>query len=92
MENLNLLEHESFTEILRAVFHLTEELIARKDLQKLPATDKEHLANDIKRAYILLIDEWLGYGKYLQKDYPYFFSLIIRMNPFNENASPIINQ
>ena len=91
LENPNLLEHESFTELLRTVFHLTEELVARKDLHKLPATDQKHLANDIKRAYIFLISEWLGYIKYLQKDYPYLFSLVIRMNPFNENASPIVN-
>ncbi len=91
LENPNLLEHESFTELLRAVFHLTEELMARKNLRKLPASDQEHLAGDIKRAYILLIHQWLGYIKYLQKDYPYLFSLIIRMNPFNENASPIVN-
>lgn len=91
LENPNLLEHESFTELLRAVFHLTEELVARKSLQKLPASDQEHLSGDIKRAYILLIHQWLGYVKYLQKDCPYLFSLIIRMNPFNENASPIVN-
>jgi len=91
LENPNLLEHESFTDLLRAVFHLTEELVARKDLQKLPANDLDHLAGDIKRAYILLIHQWLGYIKYLQKDYPYLFSLVIRMNPFNENASPIVN-
>ena len=57
LENPNLLEHESFTDLLRAVFHLTEELMARKGLQKLPATDHEHLAGDIKRAYILLISQ-----------------------------------
>jgi len=33
LENPNLLEHESFTELLRAVFHLTEELANREDLR-----------------------------------------------------------
>ncbi|RZN38562.1 MAG: hypothetical protein EF813_04805, partial [Methanosarcinales archaeon] len=36
LENPNLLEHESFTDLLRAVFHLTEELAKRGDLKQLP--------------------------------------------------------
>src|SRR4030066_133378 len=47
LENPTLLEHESFTELLRAVFHLTEELERREDLKRLPDTDIAHLANDI---------------------------------------------
>mgnify|MGYP001577908136 FL=1 len=41
--NPNLLEHESFTELLWAVFHLTDELSRRRDLSSLPETDYEHL-------------------------------------------------
>ena len=36
LENPNLLEHESFSELLWAVFHLTEELASRKDFKNLP--------------------------------------------------------
>lgn len=90
LENPNLLEHESFTELLWAVFHLTEELAFRVDLRGLPNPDYEHLAGDIKRAYMLLIIEWLAYMKHLREDYPYLFSLAVRMNPFDPNASPII--
>ena len=39
LENPNLLEHETFTELLWAVFHLTEELEYRQDLDKLPQSD-----------------------------------------------------
>jgi hypothetical protein len=59
LENPNLLEHESFTELLRAVFHLTEELVRRKTLTNLSKKDSEHLAGDIKRVYIALVREWL---------------------------------
>lgn len=90
LENPILLEHESFTDLLRAVFHLTEELMARADLQNLPGTDYQHLSGDIKRAYILLVHQWLDYMKYLKDNYPYLFSLAMRMNPFDQNASPVV--
>jgi hypothetical protein len=87
LENPNLLEHEKFTELLWAVFHLTEELCVRKTLGKLPASDYEHLSGDMRRAYALLITQWLSYMRHLQKDYPYLFSLASRINPFNPQAS-----
>lgn len=90
LENPNLLEHESFTDLLWPVFHLTEELIYRENIRQLPETDYEHLASDIKRAYTLLVFEWLNYLKHLKDDYPYLFSLIVRTNPFDPGASPIV--
>ena len=90
LENPNLLEHELFTEFLWSVFHLTEELTVRKDLKQLPDTDYIHLVGDIKRAYTLLVREWLNYMKHLKDNYPYLFSLALRTNPFDENASPIV--
>jgi len=85
--NPNLLEHDSFTNLLWAVFHLTEELSLRKSLNGLPETDYQHLAGDMKRAYHLLILEWLDYMKHLKTNYPYLFSLAVRTNPFDTNAS-----
>ncbi len=90
LENPNLLEHESFTELLWAVFHLTEELAFRADVKQLPDADYSHLSGDIKRAYTLLMAEWLAYMKHLRDNYPYLFSLSARMNPFDPNASPIV--
>ncbi|HER24428.1 MAG TPA: hypothetical protein ENO17_05200 [Candidatus Atribacteria bacterium] len=87
LENPNLLEHESFTNLLWAVFHLTEELTHRRSLKRLPENDYQHLAGDIERAYHLLIVEWLYYMKHLKANYPYLFSLAIRTNPFDTNAS-----
>jgi hypothetical protein len=90
LENPVLLEHESFTELLRAVFHLAEELSYRKNVRQLPDTDKAHLANDMKRAYQLLVAQWIDYMKYLKEHYPYLFSLAMRTNPFDLNASPVV--
>ncbi|MFQ5901660.1 MAG: hypothetical protein ACE5IH_08910 [Thermodesulfobacteriota bacterium] len=74
LENPNLLEHESFTELLQTVFHLTKELENREDFKRLPNTDIEHLAGDVKRAYIMLVNEWLDYMKHMKNNYPYLFS------------------
>lgn len=90
LENPTLLEHESFTELLQSVFHLTEELANREDLGELPDTDYQHLAGDIKRAYVLLVHQWLDYMKHLKDNYPYLFSLAMRANPFDRDASPIV--
>ena len=87
LENQNLLEHETFTELLWAVFHLMEELDSRRDVQALARPDCEHIAGDIKRAYIILIIEWLSYMRHLKNDYPYLFSLAVRTNPFDAKAS-----
>ena len=86
LQNPNLLEHESFTELLWAVMHLTEELAKRKDLKNLSGSDNEHLSNDIKRAYTQILSEWLDYMKHLKTTYPFLFSLALRTNPFDENA------
>jgi hypothetical protein len=90
LENPVLLEHESFTNLLWAVFHLTEELGYRADKSNLPDADRAHLAGDINRAYGLLVSEWLDYMKHLKQKYPYLFSLALRMNPFDRDASPIV--
>ena len=90
LENPLLLEHEYFTDLLMAVFHLREEMLSRNDLKQLPDSDYAHLSVDIKRAYDLLIHHWIEYMKYLKADYPYLFSHAMRTNPFDPNASPIV--
>ena len=90
LENPNILEHESFTDVLRAVFHLAEELDYREDLEKLPNSDRTHLAGDMKRAYRFLAYQWLFYMGHLKSNHPYLFHLAIRMNPFDRDASPIV--
>jgi hypothetical protein len=88
LENPNMLEHDSFTDLLWAAFHLTEELVRRIDVRHLPDTDYEHLAGDIERTYVLLISEWLEYMRHLKSDYPYLFAFSIRKNPLDQDVSP----
>ncbi|MBN2253424.1 MAG: hypothetical protein JW701_06975, partial [Kosmotogaceae bacterium] len=47
MENPNLMEHETFTDLLRSVFHLAEELKFRASMNDLPEEDLGHIAGDI---------------------------------------------
>jgi hypothetical protein len=86
LENPNLLEHESFTDMLWAVVHLAEELDHREAVPSLPDSDVDHLGGDIKRAYSRLVMQWLDYMQHLRSDYPYLFSLAIRTNPFVPGA------
>lgn len=86
LENPNLLEHETFTELLWAVFHLMEELENRENLSQLSKLDYQHLSGDTVRVYSLLITEWLQYMEHLMENYPYLFSLAVRTNPFNPQA------
>nr|WP_245323404.1 hypothetical protein [Methanomicrobium sp. W14] len=90
LENPVLLEHEKFTELLRATFHLAEELHNRKNILACPDSDKSHLEGDINRVYNILVEEWIEYMKYLRSGYPYLFSLALRINPFNENAEATV--
>jgi len=89
--NPNLLEHDKFTDLLWSVFHLTDELGYRGDFAALPPADRQHLAQDLRRAFHLLVLEWLAYMQHLKHDYPYLFSLAIRANPFDPDASPIFS-
>jgi voltage-gated potassium channel len=90
LENPQLFEHDRFTDLLHAVFHLAEELAARDRLVNLPETDYNHLSVDLTRVYNQLVIEWLTYMHYQKKKYPYLFSLAMRTNPFDEHASAIV--
>jgi len=92
LENPNLLEHERFTDLLWAVFHLAEELAFRgNELSKIPEKDAQHIAGDLKRAYSQLISEWIAYVEHLKESYPFLLSLAVRINPLNPQASPLVS-
>ncbi len=57
VENPMVFEHESFTDLILAISHLTEELKARGNLTGHPDDDTGHLATDLKRIYSRLIPE-----------------------------------
>lgn len=87
LENPNLLEHDSFTEILWAVFHITDELGAREGITKELENDYKHLVIDLQRVYKLLTLEWITYMNHLKNDYPYLYSFAVRTNPFNPDIT-----
>lgn len=91
LANQTLLEHETFSDMLWALTHLGEELAARPDLTSFGGADAAHIAIDLKRAYSLLGVEWLAYLEHLQTAYPFLFSLAVRTNPLDPEASPVIS-
>ncbi|MGM0598194.1 MAG: hypothetical protein ACQETH_00135 [Candidatus Rifleibacteriota bacterium] len=91
VENPVILEHEEFSELLRSVLHLTEELISRMDIREIPDKDLEHVLNDLERCYCNLVKEWFRYVLHIQKEYPYIFSFVVRTNPFKINPCPTVN-
>ncbi|HOZ45669.1 MAG TPA: hypothetical protein PLO37_08815 [Candidatus Hydrogenedentes bacterium] len=91
LENPILLEHETFTNLLWAVFHLAEELDARKTFGDMPDSDRRHLVGDMNRVYGQLALQWMAYMEHLSANYPYLFSLALRMNPFDPGRSPVVS-
>ncbi len=92
LENPNVLEHERFTDLLWAVFHLSEELGYRpENIAGLPESDRLHLAVDLRRPYSLLVGEWITYTEHLKDNYPYLFSLAARINPLSSSSSAVIS-
>ena len=83
LENPNLLEHETFTHLLTAVFHLQDELSSR-NLSELRDEEKEHLENDIKRVYGASVSQWVMYMKHLKNTFPYLFVTAMSRNPFDK--------
>jgi hypothetical protein len=90
LENQNLIEHEEFSDLLWAIFHLSEELQARSSVTNFSEPDLHHIEGDIGRLYGHLLFEWLRYVEHLKDKYPYLFSLIIRLSPFLDNPSAVI--
>ena len=87
LENSNLLEHDTFTDMLLAVFHITEELIARDDFSDSNVADMAHLSIDIQRALRSLLIQWISFMKHLRLEYAYLYSLEVRRNPFCKDNS-----
>jgi hypothetical protein len=90
IENPMLQEQEGFTDLLISILHLKEELTARKNLKKIPDSDRSHLAGDCKRVYMHLLDHWIDYMGFIKIKYPFLFSLAVRQNPFDYDSSVIV--
>jgi hypothetical protein len=83
LENPNLQEHETFTDLIWAVLHLKEEFATRMDIQSTDPEDQAHLRGDVYRAYVILTEHWIGYMEHLKNNYPFLFALALHRSPFN---------
>ena len=75
VSNPLLLEHESFTDMLWAIFHLSDELEARKSFETLPESDIEHLNKDMEYAVRETLANWICHMENVKDTYPYLFML-----------------
>jgi hypothetical protein len=85
--NPSLLEHEAFTDMLWAIFHLNDELSYRTNLAELPPQDLAHLNADADRVLLETCLNWLCHLEFLQKEYPYLYQLEVHRNPFFKEHS-----
>mgnify|MGYP000446885037 CR=1 FL=1 len=66
--------------------------VVEDDLELLTQQDIEHLTNDIKRAYNIIINEWIEYLIYLKNNYPYLYVSAVTINPFLSGFTPAGNK
>lgn len=93
ISNPALLEHEEFSEMLMAVFHLEEELHAREvsdDQAQMKSIDVNHLKVDIERVYKHISVEWVQYMKHLKIKYPFLYFAAILKNPYDLRDEAVI--
>jgi hypothetical protein len=90
LANPNLLEHDTFTNVLWATVHMADELSSRTRLDNLPPSDLHHLSVDLERAHHSVLSLWLGYIMHLKRRHPYLYSFVLRTNPFDPEASPVV--
>ena len=83
--NENLIEHETFTEMLMSIMHLREELNTRLSMD-MQEYELEHIEKDIMLAYKYLTIEWAEYMKYLSEEYPVLYCKALINNPFDTRS------
>jgi hypothetical protein len=83
LENQSLIEHDEFTNMLWALFHVQDELQFRaNNFDIMPEEDIKHILLDIRRAYPLLLIEWMYYMQNLKEHYPYLYRFSLKNHPF----------
>jgi len=79
--NPALLEHEDFTDMLWAIFHMMDELTLRGELSDLSAGDIAHLNSDLERALRGLLVNWVCHIAHIKSEYPYLYVIEAKKNP-----------
>lgn len=83
--NENLLDHETFTEMLVSIMHLREELDTRYS-NHMEEYEISHIKTDLAVAYKYLTLEWSYYINYLRREYPQLFLKALINNPFDKRS------
>lgn len=81
ISNENILEHESFANLLMSLMHLRDEIMFLKH-KELTKEDCDHLKGDLVRVYKDLTFQWIDYLSHLKQFYPYQYNSAIKFNPF----------
>lgn len=89
ISNENILEHESFSDLLMALMHLRDELIFIQHKEYLSVEDCTHIKGDLIRVYKALTVQWIDYLTHLKVCYPYQYSSAIKFNPFSLNKKSL---
>jgi hypothetical protein len=92
VENPMVFEHESCTDLILAINHLTEEVKARGDLSTLPhqiLIISQKISSVSMRSWFLNGPDTWNIQKTIS---PSLFSLAIRKNPLDDSASVIVRQ
>ena len=82
LDNPVIIEHETFTDLLWNVLHVTEELRRIIDLESISDEEYRDIKGDIENLYFLLSYEWINYVHYLKSAYPHIFIYEAKTNPF----------
>lgn len=79
--NANVLEHETFSDLLMSLMHLRDEILFIQH-KELTQDDCTHLKGDLIRVYKSLTSQWIKYLSHLKDFYPYQYNSAIKFNPF----------
>ena len=83
IENPYLDEHDIFTDLLQSAFHAYSDIKHRKIKGYYTKADLSHISEDISRLYKYLAKEWIVYFRYIEKEYPYLYKLVLDDIPFD---------
>ena len=86
LDNPVIIEHETFTDLLWNLLHVTEELRRIINFERLEDDEYKDLKDDIERLYKILSYEWIKYVEFLKRDYPHIYQYELRTNPFIPHA------
>lgn len=83
ISNENILEHETFADLLIALVHLRDEIVLVR-YKELTKEDCAHLKGDVVRVYKALTFQWISYLQHLKEFYPYQYSSYMKLNPLKQ--------